>query len=404
VSYPSADAVLEQLCTHLPGHVVEVLESAVELSNAAPLYVVGGVVRDALLGALGVVRNLDLLVEASSVADLGNALQRAFGGTLSCHEAFLTCTLRLAGLELDLTTTRRERYLHPGALPVVEAAPLEEDLKRRDFSVNTFALRLTPAPAQLFGVPKALDDLAARRLRTLHDGSFQDDPTRLIRGSRLAARLGFDYDDSTKAQAARALDTGAHERVSPQRLRNELLLTLAEPRVAPALEHLAAQGRAPGALWRLYGLRSTSWVTALDALRARNPVPAESYVLALLNELSEEELAAHQRRVGWPRRLLSARQRLLAALRGEALYRGTEAERWALQAARPELAAQLGRPLLRGEDVLDLGLPAGPHVGVVLRAVARARAAGEVRSLEDERHLAQRLVADLRPTTPSQRP
>lgn len=372
------------------------------------LYLVGGTVRDALLGELAAVRDLDVLVEGGDAAPLGRALQRDLGGVLSCHEAFLTCTLRLEELELDLATARRERYAHPGALPTVEAAPLADDLERRDFSVNTFALRLAPAPRLLLSVPGALEDLRARRLRTLHPASFCDDPTRLVRGSRLAARLGFAYDAFTAAQAARALRARAHEQVSPERLKHELLLTLAEPRVAPALEHLAmqgkAQGEAPGALWALYGLRTTPWVGELDALRSRHPVPAESYLIVLLGALSESELAAHQRRMGWPKRLVSARRRFLAALRGEALDRGSEAEHFALKAARPELAAQLERPLLSGEDVLNLGLPAGPHVGAVLRAVARARAAGEVRSLDDERRLAQRLVAGLKPTTPSPRP
>lgn len=405
--YPDADTVLARVRASLAEHTRTVLDTAQRLAGSHALYLVGGTVRDALRGPETVaeaVRDLDLLLEAEGeAARLGGALQRELGGTLTCYGTFLTCTLRLEGLELDLATTRREHYPYPGALPVVSAAPLQEDLARRDFSVNTLALRLTPRPRRLLSVRGALADLAARRLRTLHPASFWDDPTRLVRGSRLAARLGFDYDAETEAQAARALKAGVHERVSPARFQQELLLTLAERQVAPALAHLAGQGEPPGALWTLYGLRTTPLLGQLDALRAHAPVPDESYLLALLCALDDDELAAHQRRTGWPKRLLSARARLLAALRGEALSRGSEAERLVLQAARPALALQLERPLLRGEDVLDLGLPAGPYVGEVLRAVARARAAGQVTSLEDERRLAQRLVAALTQAPTTQR-
>jgi tRNA nucleotidyltransferase (CCA-adding enzyme) len=246
-----------------------------------------------------------------------------------------------------------------------------------------------------------LDDLQARRLRTLHPASFLDDPTRIVRGSRLAGRLGLEYDAQTSTVLTRALEAGAYRQVSAERLKRELLLTLAEPQVAPAFEHLARQGVGQGveqqdALWALYGLRATSLLSDLDALRRTSPVPDESYLLALLSALGEKELDAHFRLFSWPKRLLGARRRLLEALRGEALDAPTEAERCVLRAARPGLSAQFSRPLIRGEDVLDLGLPAGPEVGEVLRAVSRARAGGQVTSLDDERQLARELVARIK--------
>ena len=357
-----------------------VLKALVQVADTAELYLVGGSVRDLLLGHPG--RDLDVVVEAP-VEPLATALQHQLGGKLTAHTDFLTSTLTLSapalpGLTLDLATARREHYPHPGALPVVEVSDLSHDLHRRDFSVNTFALRLRE-PHTLLSVAGAKADLEAQTLRTLHERSFFDDPTRMVRGSRLAGRLGFDYDHETRQQLADALKAKVYERVSPARLKNELLLTLAEPAVAPALTHLAESGALTA-----YGLRDTPRIAQLDALET-NP-PAESYLLALLLPLSSADAAAHVRRFSWPERLLKARTRLLAAERPR-----TDAERALHRVLQPDSA----EPRLRGSDVLSLGLPAGPEVGRVLRRVGRARRDGQVASFAAELELAKRLVYDI---------
>jgi len=358
------------------------------LAQAAPEgYLVGGVVRDLLLSRPS--RDLDVVTVAETpVQGLATDLQRRLGGKLVCHGAFLTCSLDLPGLTLDLARARAEHYPHPGALPQVRPSSLAHDLHRRDFSVNTFALHLRE-PHTLLSVPRAKADLEAGTLRVLHDGSFVDDPTRIVRGARLAGRLGFRYDAPTARALAAALAAAAHRLVSPERLRAELLLTLAERAVAPALAELAASG----ALSALYGLRPSPLVADLDALRA-NPeadsktaltVPAESYLLALLLALSEAEAEAHARHLGWPKRLLAARAALLT---GTAPPR-TDAEQAVYRVLYPRAA---GHPQLRGSDVLSLGLPAGPEVGRVLSLVARARRDGQVASFAAELELAKRLV------------
>lgn len=349
--------------------------------SAAAVYLVGGVVRDLLLSRPS--RDLDVVTE-TPVQGLAAALQRRLGGKLSCHGAFLTCSLDLPGLTLDLARARAEHYPHPGALPRVRPSSLAHDLSRRDFSVNTFALRLSE-PHTLRSVPGARADLGAGTLRVLHGGSFQDDPTRIVRGARLAGRLGFRYDAPTQRALAAALAAEAHARVSSERLRAELLLTLAERAVAPALAQLAESG----ALEALYGLRPSPLVAALDALKAdpeaNLTVPAESYLLALLLATTEAEAAAHARRLSWPKRLLAARAALLT---GTAPPR-TDAERAVYRVLYPAAA---GHPQLRGSDVLSLGLPAGPEVGRVLALVARARRGGQVASFAAELELAKRLV------------
>ena len=147
------------------------------------MYVVGGAVRDALLGQ--VPRELDLVVEGDAVPVARRAAERV-GGALTVHERFGTATVLTDGFAFDLAGARRERYPRPGALPEVElGASIEEDLARRDFTVNAMAVPCSTATRTDW--PGAREDLEAGVLRVLHDRSFVDDPTRMLRLVRYAA-------------------------------------------------------------------------------------------------------------------------------------------------------------------------------------------------------------------------
>jgi len=147
------------------------------------------------------------------------------------HDRFGTATVRGAGVAFDLAGARRETYARPGALPDVElGVGLEEDLARRDFTVNTLALRLLDGAVR--GRPGAEDDLRARVLRVLHDASFRDDPTRLLRMARYAGRLGFSAEPGTAQLAETAIAGGALETVTAERLGAELRLLAREPQPA----------------------------------------------------------------------------------------------------------------------------------------------------------------------------
>src|SRR5581483_5694207 len=134
-----------------------------------PVHLVGGAVRDVLLG--GTPFDLDLVVEGDT-----DALARSLGGRLTGHDRFGTATVILDGHTYDIARSRRETYARPGALPDVVPAPLADDLLRRDFTINAIALALTEEHAgELNAAPHALEDLEAGRLRVLHDRSFIDD-------------------------------------------------------------------------------------------------------------------------------------------------------------------------------------------------------------------------------------
>jgi len=400
---PGSEDPGRALLGRLPPSAQQALQAARSVAGDASLYLVGGTVRDALLGAG--FKDLDLAVEGGTAEHLGARLQKRLGGTLACHVPFGTCTLTLEdGLVIDLATAREEIYDHPGALPDVTPSTVRKDLSRRDFTVNALALRFHPDPPELIDPYGGADDLRARQLRVLHPLSFIEDPTRVLRGARLAGRLGFHFEPATAERAHTALDSSIVRNVSGGRLRGELELTLAEPRVAAALRSLVEVG----GLEALFGLQADdALLEALDRQRHDRDVPDESYLLALLLASDDEAAAAHLEAFHWPRRYGQLRDRLRAMLRAEQvrdeeLEGLDEAARVVLRCLSPELAARLTRleegpprRRLRGRDVLDLGLAPGPAVGRILDEVARARADQRVRTFEDEVEMARQLVHEL---------
>lgn len=194
------------------------------LAGTERAFAVGGCVRDLLLGYIP--REVDLVVEGNSDI-VAESVATALGGSVESFDRFGTATVRCDALTIDIAAARSERYPEPGALPEVEPAGIESDLRRRDFTINAIAVSLSEADAW-HAVPGALDDLATGTLRVLHEGSFTDDPTRLLRLVRYAARLGFTIDPETEQLARAAVSTGALKTVSGARIGSELRLLLAE--------------------------------------------------------------------------------------------------------------------------------------------------------------------------------
>ena len=127
------------------------------------------------------------------------------GGSVVAHERFGTARVELPhGRHLDVVSARRESYAHPGALPDVQPGDLADDLRRRDFTINAMAFILHGDDAGGIVDPEGgRDDLAAGRVRLIREGAFHEDPSRVVRAVRYAARLGFALDGPTEA-AARA--------------------------------------------------------------------------------------------------------------------------------------------------------------------------------------------------------
>lgn len=199
-----------------------VREAAAELSIS--VWLVGGPVRDLLLSRK--VTDLDFVVE-SGAGLLAEEVARRLGGRARIHEPFLATRVVLSSdPAIDILTARTERYRHPGALPEVEPAGIEEDLWRRDFSVNAIALELEGE--SIVDPAGGTADLEKRLIRVLHEKSFLDDPTRILRALRLSARLGFSIESDTRALLAEAVSGGSLDSVSRQRLWREIALAFEE--------------------------------------------------------------------------------------------------------------------------------------------------------------------------------
>ncbi len=203
-----------------------------ELGNLADeggvsLYLVGGVVRDLLLKRE--TWDLDLTVEGDGIGFARLVADRYRAG-LAVFERFATARLAFPdGLKMDIATTRRESYAQPALLPTVQPASIEEDLSRRDFTINAMAIQLNRATfGQLFDPYGGQRDLRARVIRVLHEGSFQDDPTRIFRAIRFEQRFGFHLETTTLRLLAQAASMNLIQRLSGPRLQNEVLLLFAE--------------------------------------------------------------------------------------------------------------------------------------------------------------------------------
>ncbi|PTA67926.1 CCA tRNA nucleotidyltransferase [Deinococcus arcticus] len=329
---------------------------------------VGGAVRDALLGHTPL--DLDVVVPGGQV----EALARASGRPFVFHPAFGNATLTLPdGRTADLVQARREHYPVPGGNPVPAPGTLDDDLRRRDFSVNALALQVSPSgEVTLRDTTGGLNDLEARVLRPLHGRSFEDDPSRLVRAARVGARLELRAHPELLAQVPAALA------LAPQtpRLWAELKLLLQEPRPGQAAAQLADWGA--GGL-----LPDPALLLALDRLRDEGQIiPDTAYAAALLHAAPDPAALA---------RLLTLGERpgaLLARALSDTFFPPGTPERTLRALLRPDAYAGL-----TGKDVLALGVPPGRAVGAALAHLAALRRAGHLRSPDEERAALKAFVA-----------
>lgn len=432
----------DRLRTALPADVLSLLTLAGNTAShmGASLFLVGGFVRDLLLGLPNY--DLDLVVEGDAIA-LAQRLAATYGGRTISHARFGTAKwlvtpdqrqLHLTRpLTLDLVTARTEFYDRPAALPQVEASSLRHDLYRRDFTINTMAICLN---ANRFG--ELIDyyggkaDLDRRLIRVLHNLSFVDDATRILRAARLAERLAFDIEARTVALIADAGE--AINRLTADRLRHEFYLALREAaperiilrlhdlgvlrHIHPAVRHSAwlddryAALRAALPAWRAWGWgnggRGGDETTALTA----------AYVALLAYHLSADEFAQLTQRLNlagtiraivenaWALRrhapALTAGCKpsqiyhLLHAFMVEAIVIVDTAEDAPLLHQAIALFMQTlrhMRPEIDGNTLRDHAVPPGPLYSRVLQAVLDARLDGVVTTRAEEEQLALSLLA-----------
>ena len=355
-------------------------------------YLVGGPVRDLLLGRAFTDVDLTLEEDASTFA---RALAKRVSGRVRSHPQFMTYKVIANDLpEIDIATARKERYRQPGALPTVMSGHLNDDLLRRDFSINAVALDL--ATDQLKDPANGVADIERRIVRVLHDESFADDPTRILRAIRFATRLGFAIDAHTRELLDRAIRDGALGTISKERVWRELLLAFDEPD-APAV--VSALNDA-GVLRAFLTSPAPNLGTRLQQMRdamANNPEldRAVLYTAALLygnaSPVDLEGSGLSQKRARNVMHIANELPRLVDAL-AEAR---SDAQRFRLlRHASPEMLSLIGattpgershverfqdyrnfRLPLRGTD---LEVPLGPHVAKALERTREAVFTGEI--------------------------
>jgi len=220
---------MKEYLKKLPQELQDVLFSAGELANKqkARAYLVGGFVRDLLIGVDNL--DLDIALEGDGIK-FAEAFAKNTQAQVVCHKRFGTAKVNISPvLKVDIASTRKERYPHPASLPLVETGLLEDDLIRRDFTINTLAISLNRRDfGSLLDMFNGKRDIEHKVIRILHDASFVDDPTRILRAIRFEQRYGFRIEPRTMACLKKALKQGMLNVVQPQRLRHELILILRE--------------------------------------------------------------------------------------------------------------------------------------------------------------------------------
>jgi tRNA nucleotidyltransferase (CCA-adding enzyme) len=357
------------------------------------LYLVGGVVRDILLGRDNL--DLDLVVEGDA-PELARSLAERISAKVLVHRRFRTAKLQYEGLSIDLTTARSEAYAHPGALPTVCPGAIRDDLLRRDFTINAMAIHLDPETfGDLVDPFSGEADLRQKLIRILHQKSFVDDATRMLRAIRYEQRFGFQLEKSTELLLRQNLSMLGT--ISGDRIRHELELILKEDCPEDPLE----RAEKLGLLQRVHpSLKGNGWLrNKYQQARSVSTPPLTLHFALLTYRFSNEEIEDFIARLRIPGKTASAIRdtsrlkenlpslgvsellpssihRLLqgyspASILACAIASDTVIVRQRLHLYLNKL--RYVKTSLDGEALQQMGIPPGPHLGEMLRTLHESR-------------------------------
>jgi tRNA nucleotidyltransferase (CCA-adding enzyme) len=404
-----------QLEKYLPPPVLALVKIAGKEASelGQELYLVGGVVRDLLLGRANF--DFDLVVEGDAIS-LARKLAKDSQAKLTVHSHFGTAKLDYPGFSLDLATARSETYGKPGALPTVKPGSLNDDLIRRDFSINAMALHLNPQRfGELIDLYHGKEDLERCLIRILHPKSFIDDATRILRAIRYEQRLGFKLDAETEKllrHNVAMLDT-----ISGDRIRHELEVILKEDEPERALR----RAEELGVLSQLHPLlKGNGWLSKTFAkarqIGKRTSLPA-LYLCLLIYNLTEKaneqfisrlnfsknsaqamnhtlQIKAELNKLAKPHVKSSDIYQLIHGYSAPAIQANALASESLIASQQLHLyltKLRYVKPILNGEDLKKMGIPSGPEIGEILSALQKARLDGEVKTRKDEEKLINHL-------------
>ncbi len=405
--------------------------------NELSLFLVGGVIRDIILNRPNY--DLDFVIESDAIG-FADQLSARFGGTVLAHKPFGTAiwTLDASAAEklslpanelpqhIDFARARSEAYAQPAALPTVSPADINADLWRRDFTLNTLAIKLSPAQGsgRLLDECGGYSDLQDRLIRVLHERSFIDDPTRILRAIRLGSRLQFAIEAETETLMQEALPLLG--RITGQRLVNEIDLILREPMAGAILLQLQELG-ALTSIQPAFRIISDLPRRLASCHETTAPWPsADSEPQAvlwclLLSAVNDKEASSICQRLDLPQNLSrsitacarliaqaaqlddpvsppSEAVRLLERLPDTALYAA-----WLLLDDSPTSQKKLAdymnvwrhqRARISGADLINMGIPTGPRYKLILDALRFAWIDGKVNSRDEEQSLLRELLLE----------
>jgi tRNA nucleotidyltransferase (CCA-adding enzyme) len=414
----------------LPPELLQIIHCARD--TAAHLhckaYLVGGFVRDLILGMENF--DMDISVENGGII-FAEALAERLKAHLLTHKRFGTATLTLKHhLKIDVATARKESYPHPGSLPVVDAGKLEDDMRRRDFTINALAIDISEAHfGEFIDICGGRKDIAQKKVRILHNESFIDDPTRILRAVRFETRFGFSIEPRTLKLLKEAGLRGMLAELEPQRLRDELELMLKEKQ---PLLHLVRLAKLSGLGFIHPSLRMTKglvkflkdiglaaqWFAKEHHHRRRLDVWL-MYWMGIMEPLGVEEARQVSRRFALRKadvkRIMDykmhneciARELAKDGLKASAVFRLLEAldyEGLLLMRAKyaePSVGARIEQFLrildnpgvsLSGHDLKLLGIPPGPCYQKIFRRILNGRIDGKIRTKEEEAAFVKHLI------------
>lgn len=411
---PKTTNLSSQIERQLPVELVTLIQRAgkAAASQGQGLHLIGGVVRDLLLGQITF--DLDLVVEGNAI-ELAQYLVEINHGKITTHPRFNTAKLQWDKWSVDLTTARSETYAKPGALPTVTPGSIYTDLFRRDFTINAMAIELNPSHyGELIDRYGGRDDLKHKLIRVLHERSFTDDATRIWRGLRYEQRLDFKLEPTTLKLLKR--DIPMLDTISGDRIRYELECILQEERPEKVLRRAEELGVLPKLSPTLKG---RGWLTEkfkqTRQISFPNPPPLGLYLALLVYPLTNKET-----------------ERLISFLRLPKVLARTLGDTISLKAKLPSLANPELKPsriyhllhgylpqaitanslagdspvarqhiqlfldklryvksALTGNDLQEMGITPGPRMKEILQRLHDARLDGKVTSKQGERELVE---------------
>lgn len=388
----------------------EILQNIKNISSQLniSIYAVGGFVRDLLLQYPNM--DLDIVVEGDIKPFLDSLLGK-LKGKIRVHEQFGTAEIILEnGSKIDIASTRQEYYPAPGALPQVEKSSFWVDLKRRDFTINTLALSLNPDRwLEIIDFYGGLEDLSRKELRILHNLSFIEDPSRILRGIRLEKRLDFTFEEKTFELLKDAINQGFLKKLSRERIKEEILLILKEPE--------------PEKVWRrLEELEALSYLLPIKSLplnfeeinkEIRKEKKLDQISLQILNLLREVE---KEKAINWLKEHHFS-HKIIFLINNYFDYFKKDFDKKTLNkiidfpielifflsltvqnSEKSQILLKIKElkeknlPVLKGKDIINLGIREGKIVGEILKNLFLGYLEGKIKNKEDEINFVMEII------------